>query len=524
MNSGGPEAPRATPGHPAARLYVVRRRNPLDRRFMGALLLSLVAHAWLVKLNAGGDGLLGLGALWQDRRVLAPDLRVTLVVPAPAVSKVPAPVSIPPPIAPPPTAPAPAAPPRAARPTQPLMEPEPAAGPEVKAMTAVPEERLPAPLEIAAPAADPWAALDSIPPLMALEPSSELAWIAPTAEAKDAVPAGAQAPVAVDAEGARLEAAKMEAARLEAARLESARFEAARLEADKLEAARLESARLEAARLEAEKLEAARRESARLEAARLEAEKLEAARLESARLEAARLEAEKLEAARLEAARLEAARLETARLEAAKLEAERLEASRLEAAKLEAAKLEAAKLEAAKLEAAKREAARLAAAKPAPTAEPGEDPREARLRRLAKVLEEEAKQREAEREGAQLPLSLSTARRYRLFGRGDPNPAIERYAMAWSRKIEMNMRLDALREVLRQPYRSPMVTVAIRGNGTVETVRFVVSSGVPALDEAIRNVVMGQAPYAVFPPALALEYDVIEIRRTWHFDSAIRLN
>jgi hypothetical protein len=54
-------------------------------------------------------------------------------------------------------------------------------------------------------------------------------------------------------------------------------------------------------------------------------------------------------------------------------------------------------------------------------------------------------------------------------------------------------------------------------------VTFVRSSGVPAIDEAIRRIVDSQAPYPVFPPALAREYDVIEIRRTWHFDVAVRL-
>ncbi len=52
---------------------------------------------------------------------------------------------------------------------------------------------------------------------------------------------------------------------------------------------------------------------------------------------------------------------------------------------------------------------------------------------------------------------------------------------------------------------------------------FVLSSGVAALDEAIRRVVHSQTPYQVFPLALAHEYDVIEIRRTWYFDVAIRL-
>jgi hypothetical protein len=46
---------------------------------------------------------------------------------------------------------------------------------------------------------------------------------------------------------------------------------------------------------------------------------------------------------------------------------------------------------------------------------------------------------------------------------------------------------------------------------------------VAAIDEAIRRIVDSQKPYQVFPPALAREYDVIEIRRTWHFDVAIRL-
>jgi outer membrane biosynthesis protein TonB len=68
-----------------------------------------------------------------------------------------------------------------------------------------------------------------------------------------------------------------------------------------------------------------------------------------------------------------------------------------------------------------------------------------------------------------------------------------------------------------------MVTVAVRSDGSVEAVTFVVASGVPAIDEAIRRIVQSQAPYQQFPPSLAREYDVIEIRRTWYFDMAIRL-
>jgi len=68
-----------------------------------------------------------------------------------------------------------------------------------------------------------------------------------------------------------------------------------------------------------------------------------------------------------------------------------------------------------------------------------------------------------------------------------------------------------------------MVTVAIRSDGSVESVTFVRSSGVAAIDDAIRRIVLSQTPYLPFQPALARDFDVIEIRRTWHIDTAIRL-
>ena len=65
--------------------------------------------------------------------------------------------------------------------------------------------------------------------------------------------------------------------------------------------------------------------------------------------------------------------------------------------------------------------------------------------------------------------------------------------------------------------------VAVRTDGSVESVTFAKSSGVPAIDEAIRRIVDSQKPYRSFPPELARDYDVIEIRRNWHFDIAVRL-
>jgi TonB family protein len=98
------------------------------------------------------------------------------------------------------------------------------------------------------------------------------------------------------------------------------------------------------------------------------------------------------------------------------------------------------------------------------------------------------------------------------------------YGELWARKIEQNVNLDPLRETLGQPHADAMVTVAVRSNGSVESVTFVRSSGVPAVDDAIRRIVQSQENYPAFPPALLRDYDVVEIRRTWHFDAAIRLN
>ena len=229
-----------------------------------------------------------------------------------------------------------------------------------------------------------------------------------------------------------------------------------------------------------------------------------------------------------EAARIEAARIEAARVEAAQVEAARIEAARLEAARNESAQLEASgRQEAARQQAEAATAAAQAERARGDPAQDAEARREARLRAIGRQLDEEGARRDAAAAArpsvSSLPLSLSTARRGRLFGRSDPNAELVLYAEAWSRKIQLNLSQDMIRDVAKQPHTDPMVTVAIRSDGTVESVTFVLSSGVPAIDEAIRNIIYSQVPYQVFSPGLARQFDVIEIRRTWYFDSAIRL-
>ena len=110
----------------------------------------------------------------------------------------------------------------------------------------------------------------------------------------------------------------------------------------------------------------------------------------------------------------------------------------------------------------------------------------------------------------------------RLWGRTHSNPELIRYSEAWEQKIQMNTPVDTVRQVAARLRPNPMVTVAIRSDGSVESVTFVHSSGVAEVDDAIRRVVRSLEHYRAFPPELARDYDVIEIRRTWHFDVAVR--
>ena len=78
------------------------------------------------------------------------------------------------------------------------------------------------------------------------------------------------------------------------------------------------------------------------------------------------------------------------------------------------------------------------------------------LRAIGRQLDEEAARREAASNAARLPntlpLSLSTARRVRLWGRTDPNVELVQYAEAWARKIQFNTAVETVREVAKRPH------------------------------------------------------------------------
>jgi len=276
--------------------------------------------------------------------------------------------------------------------------------------------------------------------------------------------------------------------------------------------------------------EAQAREVELIALARQQAEREASARVEAERAAAHRREQERQ--AQLEAERQQqeaAIQQELARQEQLKQEQLKQEQLKQEQARQEQARQEQAKLEEAQRE---QERARQAQASQSPVQQGQADegkaaqlaPRAERLRAIAEQLAREAAGRERtdSPSGAPQPM-VSGLRRGWLFGRADPNQELVQYAQAMGRKIELNRTLDMVREAVKRPHTQPVVTVAVRADGSVEKITFETSSGVPAIDEGIRKIIASQAPFGPFPPALARQYDVVEIRRTWLFDVAVRL-
>ena len=109
-------------------------------------------------------------------------------------------------------------------------------------------------------------------------------------------------------------------------------------------------------------------------------------------------------------------------------------------------------------------------------------------------------------------------------------------AEAARRDIPLRMYIDSVRQKIERNAvlgvsqlsadvvrTDPIVSVAIRSDGSVEDVVILRSSGRADIDEFVRRIVRLNARYAAFPPNVAANYDVIELRRVWSFAGALRL-
>jgi outer membrane biosynthesis protein TonB len=115
------------------------------------------------------------------------------------------------------------------------------------------------------------------------------------------------------------------------------------------------------------------------------------------------------------------------------------------------------------------------------------------------------------------------ARRLTLLGRTERDVRLLMFAEGWRQKVEQNAPFELLQRAKTGPYVNPLVTVALRRDGTLESVEINRSSGIQAIDDAVRQILLMLSPYDAIPPEIAMDYDVIEIVRVWTFDAGLRL-
>jgi protein TonB len=91
------------------------------------------------------------------------------------------------------------------------------------------------------------------------------------------------------------------------------------------------------------------------------------------------------------------------------------------------------------------------------------------------------------------------------------------YEEDWRAKIERVGTLNYPAEARGKLYGTLRMTVTIRPDGTVDSIDLDRSSGLKVLDKAAFRIVQIAAPFAVFPPDIRKDTDLIVITRTWFF-------
>ena len=110
-----------------------------------------------------------------------------------------------------------------------------------------------------------------------------------------------------------------------------------------------------------------------------------------------------------------------------------------------------------------------------------------------------------------------------VAGSADRDVPLRMYVESWRQKIERNGSMNFPKLIGERARIDPLVSVAVRSDGSIEDVTIVRSSGRQDTDEAVRRIVRINALYSRFPPNIASRYDVIENRRIWTFDQVLKL-
>jgi len=327
----------------------------------------------------------------------------------------------------------------------------------------------------------------------------------------------------------RAEQQKVEQQRVEQQRAEQLRAEQLKAEQLKAEQQKTEQLKLEQRRVEQQVAERQRAEQLKAEQAALEQQRAEQKRVEQQKAEQQRLEQQKAEQQRLAEQKAEQQRAEQQKAEQQKAEQQKAEQQRAEQQRAEQQR---AAQQRAEREAAQR-GRELVATQPGSTGQGGpaagtgivggtnKIPQDMLGSDLGNRARDLVKGLDVLR-GAP-PGVRRTGDRRAVVSFNERDLPLKMYVESWRQKIERNGALNYPRSWADAVRIDPLVSVAVRSDGTVEDVIIVSSSGRADMDEAVRRIVRVNARYSPFPQQIAERYDVIEIRRVWRFDDALKL-
>jgi len=126
-------------------------------------------------------------------------------------------------------------------------------------------------------------------------------------------------------------------------------------------------------------------------------------------------------------------------------------------------------------------------------------------------------------DAAGLPRDWPAGNRRVVADGGERDAPLRLYVDSVRQKLERNAVLGGARLSLRDVRIDPLVSVSLRSDGSIDEITIVRSSGRADMDDAVRRFVRLNARYAAFPPNVAANFDVIEIRRIWRFAEGLKL-
>jgi len=107
--------------------------------------------------------------------------------------------------------------------------------------------------------------------------------------------------------------------------------------------------------------------------------------------------------------------------------------------------------------------------------------------------------------------------RKKFIGANTAEYRFAQYEEDWRVKIERIGTLNYPPEARGRVYGNLRLTVSIRSDGNVESIELDRSSGLKVLDAAAFKIVRMATPFAVFPPDIRRDTDLLIITRTWFF-------